>query len=1218
MALHESGWLFLLAAILLFGEPASSIKPISFEGTIVYCETGWGEVGLNTAAHAPDKTGRPLQIGSVPYANGLGLHAPCRVVADLHGEYRLFTAEVGVQDHPDHDRGSVVFKVITDGGERFNSGRIVQGDPARTVRVELAGVQELELVVEDGGDGRECDLATWVNLSLEPAEAAMPRNQEPRFDIAPFAQVMTWPPGQKGSHPGRVEELSPGQVFLGDIVVADSDGLYTVPFTPGTESCIGLQWYENRYPIEVQLRPDTDMDPAALSGARLEWWTGESEWQGDWIPVNARAELVGEAWRFQIPRTALWQSKIGVQKVRWIFPPATRPVCLRAMQVYTLSKRITSRLRITMEQPEGDPHATLDLYNGAFLEPAPGDTPFHLEADLSGELPIFVEHLKPCPGRVKSDRAILRLGLPEGQVAVALDDVLEQGCVYMPDYGLFIAREPVGITLETHKKTLEERESILSAVRALPDQEFSRAMEHVHRTVQNNGPTMLSLACDNHKFTVYEDGGVQHRFDPPIAPGTDRHEAIANPEYPLTVDMTVNGEPLKKEERQLEDGWMPIQNTSYTTGNGTRLRQRAFTAPIGLELPLDTPGWLQPKPLFTAELVVDNPTEKAIETRLELHFFLNPERQRPASIIPLPRGAAVMRDQILVAYVDIPESLETSLSADRGLLFLESMLEAGARRHYTLYLPGWDASRQDCVALPNATSLDDSTRAYWNAVMAPALQVDIPEPLLQNVIYAGQVHCLMTARNEAEAQRVVPWCGADRYGPLESESQAIIHGMSLMGHEEFARRSLEYFIKRYNANGLLTTGYTLMGVGWHLWTLADHYSRYRNQAWLKQVAPRIESACRWIAGESEKTKRVNGDGTKPFEYGLVTTGVSADWNRFAYQARPQGEYYAGLAGMAQAFADIGYPGAEGLMKSAAAFRENILRAYTWTQQRSPAVQRRDGAWIPYCPAHFGCFGRVMDLYPNEDGGRSWGKDMSMGAHNLVTLGVLDPFTHPKETGWIAEYLEDFWCLQAGMGAYAREETDADWFHLGGFSKVQPYYTRLVELHALRDDVKPFIRAYFNALPSLLNTENLNIWEHFGNGGAWDKPHETGWFLAQTRMMLVAERGAELWLAPFLTHHWMHEGQQVTVRNAPTQFGTVGYTIRSHADKGNIEAEILLPEPCRAASTIIRLRHPRGAQMASVYVNGTPYTDFDADRECVFLPEAKGRIFVRAEYPETGE
>lgn len=1186
---------------------------VPFEDTIIFAEMGWGEMGMDVAAHAPGKAGRPLQIGTERYENGLGVHAPCRVVADLQGAFKQFTAKIGVQDHPDHDRGSVVFRIVADGEERFNSGIMVQSDAARSVDVEVAGVQELELVVDDGGDGRECDLANWVNIVLIPAAVKTLQQQGPRFDVAPFAQVMTWPPEQKGSHPGRVEELSTEQIFLGAVVPPDAEGVYTAPFTPGKESSIGLQWYENRYPEEACLCPAENTDPAAIKGARIEWWVGESEWQGAWKVLDVQLESSDGTWQFKIPRAALWQSKIGIQKLRWVFPPSTKPVRLRAMKVYTLSKRTTSRLRIVLEAPEEDANTALELYNGAFLEPASEGVPWRLQADLSREQSVLVEHVKPWPGRAKSDRAILRLALKKGPVAVAVDDVLEQGCVYMPEYGLFVASDPEGPTLADHKKTLTARESILDAVRALPDQEFGRAMEHVHREVQNNGPTMLALACDNHKFTVYENGGVQHRYDPPIAPGEDRREAIANPEYPLTVDMTVNGEPLKKETRQLEDGWMPIQNTAYAADKGLQLRQRVFTAPFGLELPLERPGWLQPHPLFVAELELDNPTGQAMDAGLDLCFYLDQKRDVPAEIVLLSHGAAVVRDGRLLAWLTVTTSAGTPVVSEPGRLRVEGVLESGARRQCRLYLPGWDAELEEGAALADAAGLDDRTRAYWNAIMKTALQVEIPDPLLQNVIYAGQVHCLMTARNEKQALRVAPWCGADRYGPLESESQAIIHGMSLMGHEEFARRSLDYFIERYNEDGLLTTGYTLMGVGWHLWTLADHYDLYQNKAWLTKAAPRIESACRWIAGECEKTRRINEDGTKPFEYGLVSPGVSADWSRFAYQARPQGEYYAGLAGMAGAFADIGYPGAKELVKTADGFRENIMRAYTWTQQRSPAVQRRDGAWIPYCPAHFGCFGRVMDLYPNEDGGRSWGKDMSMGAHNLVTLGVLDPVVHQQETGWIAEYLEDFWCLQAGMGAYTREETVADWFHLGGFSKVQPYYTRLVELHALRDDVKPFIRAYFNAIPSLLNTENLNIWEHFGNGGAWDKPHETGWLLAQTRLMLVMERGEALWLAPFLTNHWMQDGQQVAVRNAPTRFGTVAYTITSHVDDGYIEAELLLPEPCRAASTVLRIRHPQGTPMASVSVNGEPHLDFDPARECVFLPGAQGKVQVRAAY-----
>jgi len=219
---------------------------VPFEDTIIFAEMGWGEMGMDVAAHAPGKAGRPLQIGTERYEYGLGVHAPCRVVADLQGAFKQFTAEIGVQDHPDHNRGSVVFRIVADGEERFNSGIMVQSDSARSVDVEVAGVQELELVVDDGGDGRECDLANWVNIVLIPAAVKTLQQQGPRFDVAPFAQVMTWPPEQKASHPGRVEELSTEQIFLGDRVPADADGVYTAPFIEGKESCIGLQWYENR------------------------------------------------------------------------------------------------------------------------------------------------------------------------------------------------------------------------------------------------------------------------------------------------------------------------------------------------------------------------------------------------------------------------------------------------------------------------------------------------------------------------------------------------------------------------------------------------------------------------------------------------------------------------------------------------------------------------------------------------------------------------------------------------------------------------------------------------------------------------------------------------------------------------------------------------------------------------------------------------------------
>jgi len=179
--------------------------------------------------------------------------------------------------------------------------------------------------------------------------------------------------------------------------------------------------------------------------------------------------------------------------------------------------------------------------------------------------------------------------------------------------------------------------------------------------------------------------------------------------------------------------------------------------------------------------------------------------------------------------------------------------------------------------------------------------------------------------------------------------------------------------------------------------------------------------------------------------------------------------------------------------------------------------------------------------------------------------------------------------------------------------LQPYYCRIAELHAQRDDVKPFIRAYFNTIPVLVSNEILSFWEHLANRGAWNKTHETGWFLCQTRIMFVNEHGDDLWLAPFVPNHWLKDGMKVAVANAPTRFGPVGYTINSAAADSRIEATIRFPQPTTAKHVVLRLRHPDGKLIRAVTVNDQPHTAFDARREIIIVQPAADTIAVRAQY-----
>ncbi len=1073
---------------------------------------------------------------------------------------------------------------------------------------------------------------------------AAPQSLEKDFDIARFARVVTWDPNRTGSHPSRIEELKIDEIFLETDVLPAANGTYIVPRAPNGQGCIGLQWMqsiESRILKELVLLFAEGSPMPSTNEIRIESWVGESAWQGDWKPLPVKIEQEGNRWFFRI----IWPNGgpgcIGVEKVRWIFPASTRPFVVSKIETFTLCKWDSVVLNLELEKPKTGQSGRIELYNGEIIEPPAKDNSLHCEWDLAGPLQLKIRYCKPEKRLLKSDRTLVTVRLPEGTFSVSINDILEHGCVYVPAFGFFMAKDsadvspvrnkmadtfslyPVaisnGVSLDKYRQKITGNETILrllsvaqdgersrtirQRVRKTPDQSFTQAMEKVHHKVQDNGPTMLSLACDNHKFVVERAGDLwvfEGGFKLIPTFGSGKNEKLT---------------------RNMYGGWLPVPVTTVEE-DGIRYRQRTFVAPYGQENP-DYHPFLQRQPICVAELIIENPHPDSADSSLNLRFLADAKKNQPAELQQVQNGMVVQKQERLLAFVDTSEIKTLKVEAQNGNLIISGTVPGQTTESCFVYIPTWEIKPDEYASLKGGTKLLSETETYWNNILASAAQLEIPEPLLLNVIRASQVYCLMAARNEEQGKRFAAWISSDRYGPLESEAHSIIRGMDLMGNEDFARRSMDFFINKYNPAGYLTTGYTVMGTGWHLWTLAEHYQLTKDSQWLKKVAPEVARVCQWIVRQREKTKKINIYGEKLPEYGLMPPGVAADWNRFGYRSYNQGNFYAGLDGAARCLADIGYPDANSLLGNAAQFREDIQRSYLWTQQHSPVLSLSNGTWVPYYPSFVYGFGE--DAYPGEDGGRSWCYDVEIGSHHLAVLGVLDE-TDPN-IDWIADRMEDVWFFHDGLYDYPAEETKKDWFNLGGFSKVQPYYTRIQELYALIDDVKPFIRSYFNAIPSLLNTENLSFWEHFHNNGAWNKTHETGWFLAQTRLMLVMERGDdELWLAPFVTNHWMKNGMVVGVRNAPTKFGKVSYKITSAVSKGYIEAvvEPLVvrqahhPERSRGTRSVpetlvLRLRHPDEKPIKSVTVNGKPHKDFNPQREYIRLKPDTGKIIVRAQY-----
>ena len=251
------------------------------------------------------------------------------------------------------------------------------------------------------------------------------------------------------------------------------------------------------------------------------------------------------------------------------------------------------------------------------------------------------------------------------------------------------------------------------------------------------------------------------------------------------------------------------------------------------------------------------------------------------------------------------------------------------------------------------------------------------------------------------------------------------------------------------------------------------------------------------------------------------------------------------------------------------------------------------------------------LYPGEDAGRSHAYDSELGAHQMVAMRTFDP--ESVEATAMLDHMEEIGMLHSGWHDYAEEDNLRDWFNYGGFGKVQPYYGRVNQIYASRDDGKQFLRGYFNSLSSLINLENLSIWEHFHANWAWNKTHETGYFLQQTYMMLAQERGDALWLAPLTSREWFRNGAEIKVAELPGRYGPIGYSIKSHVDEGYIEARIEPLERGKPKQVVLRLRHPDGKPIKRVTLSGRQHRGFDVEAETITFEPRSAPAVVRAYY-----
>ena len=129
------------------------------EATPSSAKVGWGRPAYNILPESD----LLFSCGSRLFARGIYAHAPAIHTWQLGGKWKALRGGAGLPDGS--DGGSCVFVVKADGKELWRTKKTEAG-VLRSFDLKVEGVNTLELVVEDAGDGKGSDWGCWFDPQL--------------------------------------------------------------------------------------------------------------------------------------------------------------------------------------------------------------------------------------------------------------------------------------------------------------------------------------------------------------------------------------------------------------------------------------------------------------------------------------------------------------------------------------------------------------------------------------------------------------------------------------------------------------------------------------------------------------------------------------------------------------------------------------------------------------------------------------------------------------------------------------------------------------------------------------------------------------------------------------------------------------------------------------------------------------------------------------------
>jgi glucose/arabinose dehydrogenase len=213
---------------------------------------GWGPIERDSSnGENREGDGGPIRLEGTTYDKGLGVHANSSIKFNLRGEYLRFLSDIGI-DEEEGNLGSAVFQVYGDGRLLYQSSRLRGSSETQSIDVDVTGVQVLQLVVNDGGDGNSSDHADWANARLLADVNGSITPPPPPVGFNKFVSI----PTAKNAH----------GVFTGDF---NNDGFADLAVANAGSNRVSILLNDQNGGFEPGFRYVTGSSPKSVTGADL-------------------------------------------------------------------------------------------------------------------------------------------------------------------------------------------------------------------------------------------------------------------------------------------------------------------------------------------------------------------------------------------------------------------------------------------------------------------------------------------------------------------------------------------------------------------------------------------------------------------------------------------------------------------------------------------------------------------------------------------------------------------------------------------------------------------------------------------------------------------------------------------------------------------------------------------------------------------------------------